>query len=35
VFARGGLALDGVYPKGVPSALATSGFFNAGGQFAF
>lgn len=35
LFARGGLALDGVYPQGVPSALVMSGFFNAGGQFAF
>ncbi|HEX6835256.1 MAG TPA: hypothetical protein VF334_01725, partial [Polyangia bacterium] len=35
LFARGGLALDGVYPQGVSSTLATSGFLNVGGQFAF
>jgi hypothetical protein len=35
LFARGGLALDGVYPQGAPSALVTSGFLNAGAQLSF
>jgi hypothetical protein len=33
LFARGGLALDGVYPQGAPSALAPNGFLNLGVQF--
>ena len=32
LFARGGLALDGVYPKGSPSALTPNGFFSVGAQ---
>jgi hypothetical protein len=33
LFARGGLALDGVYPQGAPSALVPNGFLNLGVQF--
>ncbi|HXU74821.1 MAG TPA: hypothetical protein VN947_36240 [Polyangia bacterium] len=33
LFARGGLALDGVYPKGSPSSLTPNGFLNIGVQF--
>ncbi|HEY1586037.1 MAG TPA: hypothetical protein VGH63_10145, partial [Polyangia bacterium] len=33
LFARGGLALDGVYPAGVPSSLRPNGFLNIGLQF--
>ncbi|HEY1585734.1 MAG TPA: hypothetical protein VGH63_08595 [Polyangia bacterium] len=33
LFARGGLALDGVYPQGSPSALTPNGFLNLGVQF--
>ncbi|MCA1662889.1 MAG: hypothetical protein LC659_01185, partial [Myxococcales bacterium] len=33
LFARGGLALDGVYPRGAPSALTPNGFLNLGVQF--
>jgi hypothetical protein len=33
LFARGGLALDGVYPQGVASALSPNGFLNIGVQF--
>lgn len=33
LFARGGLALDGVWPRGAPSALTTNGFLNLGVQF--
>jgi hypothetical protein len=33
LFARGGLALDGVYPKGSPSSLTPNGFLNVGVQF--
>lgn len=33
LFARGGLALDGVYPRGSPSALTPNGFLNLGVQF--
>lgn len=33
LFARGGLALDGVYPRGAPSALSANGFLNLGVQF--
>jgi len=33
LFARGGLALDGVYPKGVPASLKPNGFLNLGVQF--
>ncbi len=33
LFARGGLALDGVWPRGVPSSLTTNGFLNVGMQF--
>jgi len=32
LFARGGLALDGVYPQGVQSALSPNGFLNLGVQ---
>jgi len=32
LFARGGLALDGVYPQGAPSALTPNGFLNIGVQ---
>jgi len=33
LFARGGLALDGVYPQGAQSALSPNGFLNIGVQF--
>ena len=33
LFARGGLALDGVYPRGSPSSLSANGFLNLGVQF--
>ena len=33
IFARGGLALDGVYSQAAPSSLQPGGFFNAGVQF--
>ena len=33
LFARGGLALDGVYPQGSPSSLQPNGFLNLGVQF--
>ncbi|HEX8950897.1 MAG TPA: hypothetical protein VF945_03580, partial [Polyangia bacterium] len=32
LFVRGGLALDGVYPQGAPSALTPNGFLNLGVQ---
>jgi hypothetical protein len=33
--ARGGLALDAVYPQAISSSLRATGFLNAGGSFKF